>query len=184
MQKHPRREGSRRALRRGASADPRSHQRSRTTPVPARTCAEDTDDEEDENEEELLREAEEFGGDGGADVGVAPAGPAAPLHVLDEDALANGVWCGVAGTPLEKSVNGVGEAHLCAEGRTIATFRGTLKSGGPHGHGRLEMSSGDGGWCGEIMGGMVGGCGEAWDEAGNRFSGNTRAPAWLVSACY
>jgi hypothetical protein len=142
----------------------------------------DTDDEQDEFDDcpdALEEEAQELAGDEGGEVDVAPVGPTTPLNVLDLDHVA-GTWSDVSGMQLPKTVEGHGEAFLRANGRTIATFKGTLKRGEPHGHGRLEMSGSGDGWCGEMLGGMVAGYGEAWDETGNKFLGSTSAPRWLV----
>ena len=146
----------------------------------------DTDDEEDEFEFEdeattsspLEDEADALAGDEG-EVDVAPAGPIAPLRVLDIDQL-SGVWSDASGAPLAKTIEGNGEAFLRANGRTLAMFKGTLKRGEPDGHGRLEMKSSGDGWRGEMVNGEVGGHGEAWDEAGNTFVGSTSSPRWLL----
>ena len=153
----------------------------------------DTDDEDDEVDEAQQDEAAELaeladagddgdvdaeladaGDDGvGVDVDIAPASCAAPLEILEPDTLA-GVWSDAT------TVDGLGEAYLRVDGRTIATFRGTLRRGRPDGHGRIECNGG--GWRGEMAVGEVVGKGEAWDEAGNRFTGDTSAPGWLIHA--
>ena len=148
-----------------------------------RTVEPDTDDEDDEDDDDddaLHAEARELVGDGDDDVEVAPAGPSAPLSILDADTV-SGVWSDAAGAPLATSTSGLGVAYLCARGERIGTFSGTLAHGKPEGHGRLEMGSGDG-WCGEMKEGEVAGRGEAWDEAGNRFTGQTPAPPWLLAS--
>ena len=144
----------------------------------------ETDDEEEEDEDEEARieaEARELvdDDDEGAVVHVAPKGPAEPLPILDLATTA-GSWSGVDDKPLDKKLSGVGLAHLRRGGETIGTYAGTIKSGTPHGHGRLEI--GNGGWRGEMVMGNVAGSGEAWDEAGNRFRGSTVAPRWLLEA--
>jgi hypothetical protein len=126
----------------------------------------------------LEEEADELAGDqGGVEVEVAPDGPPRPLRVLDADQL-SGVWSDGNGAALPKTMEGHGEGRLRANGRTIATFRGTFKQGEPHGYGRLEM--GLDGWSGQMAHGLPSGNGEAWDEAGNKFTGRTSAPRWLL----
>jgi hypothetical protein len=162
----------------------------RAQPDATNPVEEDSDEEGDEWEDfepdddlglegaSLEEEADELAGDEG-EVGVAPHGPLPPLRVLDVEHL-SGVGSDATGALLPKTLEGYHEAHLRANGRTIATFKGTLKGGEPHGHGRLEM--GLDGWRGQMAYGAIDGNGQAWDEAGNTFTGNTSAPRWLLDA--
>ena len=148
----------------------------RTDGVEPDSDDEDVDDEVDEDE--LEAEAEALA-NGEGEVEVAPSTNAPPLQVLELEAL-EGTWCDSASNaPLATTVGGVGMARLRKGGRTVGDYRGELKGGKPHGYGRLELVNGDG-WRGEMVVGCVGGDGEAWDEAGNRFTGCTQAPVWLV----
>jgi len=85
----------------------------------------DTDDEEDEFEFEdeattsspLEDEADALAGDEG-EVDVAPAGPIAPLRVLDIDQL-SGVWSDASGAPLAKTIEGNGEAFRLTRRQSV-----------------------------------------------------------------